>query len=52
MKEKKEKKKYESAVQSLNRNPCLPGMLHCPFHVVDPFNLVCFVKEEKRGANN
>jgi hypothetical protein len=52
---KKEKKKYERTVQSLNRNPCLPGILSCyivPFMLLIHSILFFFVKEEKRGANN
>jgi hypothetical protein len=51
MKERKEKKrkKYERTVQSLNRNPCLPGMLSC---YIVPFMLlihsILFVLSKKK----
>jgi hypothetical protein len=54
MKEKIEKKKYERTVQSLNRNPCLPGILSC---YIVPFMLLIhsilfffFGQRRKKGS--
>jgi hypothetical protein len=52
MKEKIEKKKYERTVQSLNRNPCLPGILSCyivPFMLLIHPILFFFLSKKKKG---